>query len=95
MNKFVIALSLLAALSSSSFSANAMVQGLGAAGLVSAVHSNTNTTSTTVGIASISTDAIAVIQPMVNTPKVINGKVSAMGSAINTIQPMVDLPKIN
>jgi hypothetical protein len=95
MNKYVLALSLVASLSTVSFSANAFLQGQGAAGLVSEAHTNTNTTSSFIGVASTSTDAIAVIQPMVHTPTGVNGKVSAMGSAINTIQPIVDAPKTN
>jgi hypothetical protein len=95
MKKYFIALSLLASLSTLSFSTNAFMQEQGAAGLVSAVHPNTDTTSNFIGVASTSTDAIAVIQPMVNTPKGVNGKVSAMGSAINTIQPSLDAPTIN
>lgn len=93
MKKIVLAISVLASLSSISVSANALTQG--GSGLVSMTHVNTNTTSTLTGIPSNSTGAVDVIQPVVNTPKNINGKISAMGSAINTIQPMVDAPKIN
>ncbi|OYY49529.1 MAG: hypothetical protein B7X95_08390 [Methylophilaceae bacterium 17-44-8] len=93
MNKYVFGLSLVAALSALPLSANALSQG--GSGLTSMTHTNTNTTSSLVGMTSSSTNAVDVIQPMVQSPKVIKGKVSAMGSAVNTIQPMVDAPKTN
>jgi S-adenosylmethionine synthetase len=92
MKKSLFTLSLLALLTAS-FSASALTQG--EAGLLSLTHSNTDTTSTVTGTASMSFDAVAVIQPMVFAPKMIVGKVSAMGSAINTIQRMLDAPKLN
>ncbi len=93
MKKLVLALSVVASLSTLSLTANALSQG--GSGLTSMTHANTNTTATLTGMNSTSTNPVSVIQPMVQSPKVINGKVSEMGSAINTIQPMVDAPKIN
>lgn len=93
MKKYILALSLLASLTSLSFSANALTQG--ASGLVSMTHTNTNTTATLSGIASSSTNAVDVIQPVVFLPKVNDGKISAMGTAVNTIQPQLDTPKVN
>ncbi len=93
MNKPLFALSLFASLAAISLSANALTQG--ASGLTSMTHAHTNTQSTVTGVASSSTDAVAVIQPMVQSPTVVVGKVSAMGTALNTIQPIVDLPVIN
>ncbi len=93
MKNTTLALSLLASLSMMSLSASALTQG--ASGLISMATTSSSTTAMVTGINSSSTDAVAVIQPMVHAPKVVMGKVSLMGSAINTIQPMLDAPVIN